>query len=269
MNTDTGGGRGFTQETINRLKKYGIEYYTSDGHPNISLTNINLKQYIENEFNTNFDSDTTKNIDDAKTTDNLLDFIDKKTAEEDIKKKRGFFGKGVDSNDNEPKEMPKKEKNNKNNKIIVGLAVKPTDKQNSKGYLMNGFEIFTVYNSLPYSNIDNVDDFLKSFFKFIQTKRDENGKIESYDNNEQIDKKNITYIVVDPANYKNKNESNVEKENDEKSKKGIDSNSDSNINNNNNDDDDDDDITIGGKKKTQKKSNKNRKTQKRQKKQKS
>jgi hypothetical protein len=65
MNTDTGGGRGFTQETINRLKKYGIEYYTSDGHPNISLTNIILKQYIENEFNTNFDSDTTKNIEHA------------------------------------------------------------------------------------------------------------------------------------------------------------------------------------------------------------
>jgi len=94
----------------------------------------------------------------------------------------------------------------KNNKIIVGLAVKPADKPNSKGYLMNDFNAFTVYNSLPYSNIDNVNDFLSSLYKFIQTKRDENDKITSYDNNDETNKKDITYIVIDPANYKKKDE---------------------------------------------------------------
>ena len=243
MNTDTGGGTGFTQETINRLKTYNIAYKDSDGNPNIHLTNLELITYIQTNFDNNYDLDT-KNypLKEPVTTGVLLDFIDKKTAEEDIKKnKRGFFGKGVDSNVIEPKEMPKKVKNNK---IIVGLSVKPTDKPNSKGYLTNDFNIFTVYNSLPYSNIDNVDDFLKSFFKFIQTKRDDNGKIESYDNNDKIGKTNITYIVVDPANYKKIDESNIEKENDEKSKKGIDSDSNSDSDSEKGNDDDDDDASV-------------------------
>jgi hypothetical protein len=309
MTTKAGAGTGFLDNIIKRLKTYNIAYKDSDGNPNIHLTNLELISYIQTNFDKNYDLDTKKYpLNKTDTTVFLLDFIDTKTSEEDIKKnKSGVDGNGVDSNDNEPKEMPKKEKNNK---IIVGLSVKPTDKQNSKGYLMNDFNIFTVYNSLPYSNIDNVDDFLKSFFKFIQTKRDDNGKIESYDNNDKTGKKNITYIVVDPANYKNKNESNVEKKSDEKSKKGIDSNSNSDSEKGNDDNDDDNDndndndgvkgskkVTVpkksinkrkivqgvlsnirkktGGKKKTQKKSNKNRKnqkthkTQKRQKKQKS
>ena len=117
-----------------------------------------------------------------------------------------------DDDDDDNDETINKQKKEKNNKIVVGLAVKPTEKINSKGYSMNSFDIFTVYNSLPYSTVDNVDDFLKNFFKFIQTKHDDNGKIKAYDNNEHVEKKDITYIVVDPVKYFKQKESGKDKD---------------------------------------------------------
>ena len=154
-------------------------------------------------------------------------------------------------------------KKEKNNKIIIGMAVKPTDEKNSKGYLMNGFDIFTVYNSLPYSNLDNVDDFLKNFFKFIQTKRDKYGNIESYDNVEDVVKKDITYYVIDPHKYSNTNENLKYENGDNNQDKRINPFSDKRIRSINRG------ILSRGGKKTQRKSKKNRKTKKSQKSQKS
>ena len=144
----------------------------------------------------------------------------------------------------------------KNNKIIVGIAVKPGEKPNSKKYLMNDFDLFTVYNSLPYSTVDNVDDFLKNFFKFIQTKRDDNGKILSYDNYEDVTKKDITYFVIDPLKYSNENENGKDK--DSNSDDG-DSDSDESIKINSNKKKG---RNIKGGKKTRKTSKKSRKTKK-------
>uniref|UniRef100_A0A6C0EB57 Uncharacterized protein n=1 Tax=viral metagenome TaxID=1070528 RepID=A0A6C0EB57_9ZZZZ len=300
----SGGAIGFSQEIINRLDKYKINYKDSEGNTNITITNMNLQTYIQKNFNRDFVLDTKKYpLAETNTTKFLLDYIDNKndgSEVEEVEMIRRFDSDSNgdddydvndgDSNDNESIEMPKKEKNNK---IIVGLSVKPGENPNSKGYLMNDFNIFTVYNSLPYSNIDNVDDFLKSFFKFIQTKRDANGKIESYDNNDEIGKKDITYIVVDPANYKKIDESNIRKGSSKNSKKRNDSDSEKGSDS----DSDSEKVTVrekgsvpkkvtfhkkgsvpnnsirkrqikkgillkGGKKKTQKKSNKNRKTQK-------
>ena len=153
-----------------------------------------------------------------------------------------------DSSDDESIDTPNQKE--KNNKIIVGIAVKPTEKINSKKYLMNDFDLFTVYNSLPYSTVDNVDDFLKNFFKFIQTKRDDNGKILSYDNYEDVTKKDITYFVIDPSKYSNENENGKNKDSN-----SGDGDEETYVKN----------VVLSGGKKTRKTSKKSRKTKKSQK----
>ena len=107
-----------------------------------------------------------------------------------------------------------------------------------------------LYNSLPYSTVDNVDDFLKNFFKFIQTKRDDNGKILSYDNYEDVTKKDITYFVIDPSKYSNENENGKNKDSN-----SGDGDEETYVKN----------VVLSGGKKTRKTSKKSRKTKKSQK----
>jgi len=66
----SGGGKGFSSETINRLTEYGIKYQTKDGLTNITFTNLELRSYIQKNFDKKFELDTINNpLGETKTTD--------------------------------------------------------------------------------------------------------------------------------------------------------------------------------------------------------
>lgn len=137
----------------------------------------------------------------------------------------------------------------KNKKVILGVRVMPTAKKNSKGYMVNGIQLFTKYNDLPYSNIDSVNSWLDNFFKYIKKqgftikKTDETN--ETDENSKEHD--DITYFVIDPIKYDGDNKGYISTKKSEKT-----NNATRRIDN---------DILLGGRKK----SKKNRKTKKSQK----
>jgi len=90
----------------------------------------------------------------------------------------------------------------KNKKVILGVRVMPTEKKNSKGYLVNGVQFFTKYNDLPYSNIDSVNLWLDNFFKYISKQGFTIKRNDETDETENIKKHDdITYFVIDPIKY--------------------------------------------------------------------
>lgn len=137
----------------------------------------------------------------------------------------------------------------KNKKVILGVRVMPTAKKNSKGYMVNGIQLFTKYNDLPYSNIDSVNSWLDNFFKYIKKqgftikKTDETDETNETDENSK-EHDDITYFVIDPIKYDGDNKGYISTKKSEK------------INNATRRKDND--ILLGGRKK----SKKNRKTKK-------
>ena len=146
--SNAGGGTSISSDIAERLDKYKINYKDSDGNHNKNLTNRELISYIQKNFDKKFELDTKKYpLNKTDTIVFLLDFIDIKTYIENVKKNKNKNDDDDDVNYGDSNDNESIEKKEKNNKIIVGLAVKPSDKPNSKGYLMNDFNAFTVYNS--------------------------------------------------------------------------------------------------------------------------
>ena len=139
--------------------------------------------------------------------------------------------------------------NEKNKKVILGVRVMPTTKKNSKGYLVNGIQLFTKYNDLPYSNVDSVNSWLDNFFKYIKKqgftikKNDETDENENENENSK-EHDDITYFVIDPIKYDGDNKGYISTKKLEKTNNATRRS--------------DNDILLGGRKR----SKKNRKTKK-------
>ena len=107
--------------------------------------------------------------------------------------------------------------NEKNKKVILGVRVMPTAKKNSKGYLVNGIQLFTKYNDLPYSNIDSVNLWLDKFFKYIKKQGFTIKKNDETDENENSkESDDITYFVIDPIKYDGDNKGYISTKKSEK-----------------------------------------------------